>query len=103
MFYKLTPPIFVVGCFDLDPNRVLDIILESFECRPEYCDFFIPLLSGYISDKATMCHILGHKFHFYHQTQDSLTPESLYHVAALLIRHGLIELDMLYLHVSIHK
>merc|ERR1712071_444544 len=25
----------LIGCFNLDPNRVLDIILESFECRPQ--------------------------------------------------------------------
>jgi THO complex subunit 2 len=25
----------LIGYFNLDPNRVLDIILESFECQPE--------------------------------------------------------------------
>lgn len=28
------------------------------------------------------------------------TPSSLFHLAALLIKHGLVELDDLYLHVS---
>src|SRR5690349_617018 len=25
----------LIGCFNVDPNRVLDVILESFEIRPE--------------------------------------------------------------------
>ena len=55
----------VLGCFNLDPNRVLDIILEAFECRPELDQFFIPLIQSYINDRDTVCHILGFKFQFY--------------------------------------
>ena len=55
----------IVGCFNLDPNRVLDIILEAFECRPELDQFFIPLIQSYINDRDTVCHILGFKFQFY--------------------------------------
>lgn len=53
------------GCFNLDPNRVLDIILESLECRPELEDVLIELLHLYVNDQVTLCHILGFKFHFY--------------------------------------
>jgi THO complex subunit 2 len=55
----------VAGCFNLDPNRVLDVILEAFECRPELDAFFVPLLRSYMSDRDTLCHVLGFKFHFY--------------------------------------
>ena len=57
----------VAGCFNLDPNRVLDVILEVFECRPEHDDFFISLLESYMSmcEPQTLCHILGFKFKFY--------------------------------------
>ena len=57
----------VTGCFNLDPNRVLDVILEVFECRPEHDDFFISLLESYMSmcEPQTLCHILGFKFKFY--------------------------------------
>lgn len=54
----------ILGCFDLDPNRVLDTILESFECHPEEHEFYIPLLRAYIIDKLTLCHIIGFKFNF---------------------------------------
>ena len=55
----------VSGCFDLDPNRVIDVMLESFECRPHLQDFYLPLLRSYVSDAVTLCHILGFRFHFY--------------------------------------
>lgn len=90
----------LIGCFNLDPNRVLDIVLESFECRPDRLGMFIPLLKEYTADEETICHILGFKFHFYQQTQDSITPASLYNVAALLIAHRLVALEMLYPHLS---
>ncbi|KAK2152633.1 hypothetical protein LSH36_324g03014 [Paralvinella palmiformis] len=86
----------LIGCFNLDPNRVLDIILESFECRPEQELLFVPLLQKYMSDKATLCHMLGFKFHFYQQTHDSMTPSSLYQIAAILLHHNLVDLDTLY-------
>ena len=53
------------GCFNLDPNRVIDILLESFEMRPELESYHVPLIRSYIRDKATLCHVLGFKFQFY--------------------------------------
>ncbi|XP_012937232.1 THO complex subunit 2 [Aplysia californica] len=85
----------LIGCFDLDPNRVLDIILEAFECHPEEYKFYIPLLRAYIIDKLTLCHILGFKFHFREST-DWSTPKSLFKCAALLLNHQLVDLDDLY-------
>ena len=63
----------IAGCFNLDPNRVLDIILEAFECRPELDQFFIPLIQSYINDRDTVCHILGFKFQFYLVRNDCLS------------------------------
>lgn len=88
----------LIGCFDLDPNRVLDILLESFECRPEYEHFYISLFRAYMSEQKTLCHVLGFKFHFYQSAAED-TPVSLYQVAALLLKHGLIELEDLYSHL----
>uniref|UniRef100_A0A2K6N0V8 THO complex subunit 2 n=1 Tax=Rhinopithecus bieti TaxID=61621 RepID=A0A2K6N0V8_RHIBE len=88
------------GCFNLDPNRVLDVILEVFECRPEHDDFFISLLESYMSmcEPQTLCHILGFKFKFY-QEPNGETPSSLYRVAAVLLQFNLIDLDDLYVHL----
>ena len=58
------------GCFNLDPNRVLDIILEAFESQPAAHSVFVPLLSEYMNDYTRLCHILGFKFHFY-QVRDT--------------------------------
>ena len=53
------------GRFSLDPNRVLDIILEAFECHLDERDFFLPLLESYPCQSATFVNILGFKFHQY--------------------------------------
>uniref|UniRef100_A0A8C3HLX2 THO complex subunit 2 n=1 Tax=Chrysemys picta bellii TaxID=8478 RepID=A0A8C3HLX2_CHRPI len=90
----------LIGCFNLDPNRVLDIILEVYECRPEYDEFFVPLIESYMymCEPQTLCHILGFKFKFY-QEPNGETPSSLYRVAAVLLQHNLIDLEDLYVHL----
>jgi THO complex subunit 2 len=55
----------LAGCFNLDPNRVLDVIVESFECRPEEHVFFVGLLAMYNTDKAALCHLIGFKYQYY--------------------------------------
>ncbi|XP_028922954.1 THO complex subunit 2 isoform X3 [Ornithorhynchus anatinus] len=90
----------LIGCFNLDPNRVLDVILEVYECRPEYDEFFVPLIESYMymCEPQTLCHILGFKFKFY-QEPNGETPSSLYRVAAVLLQHHLIDLEDLYVHL----
>ena len=55
----------VIGYFNLDPNRVLDIILESFECQLDQHEFFVELLNLFMPDKQTMNELLGFKYKFY--------------------------------------
>ncbi|KAM9326092.1 THO complex subunit 2 [Gastrophryne carolinensis] len=90
----------LIGCFNLDPNRVLDIILEVYECRPNHDEFFVPLIESYMGmcEPQTLCHILGFKFKFY-QEPNGETPSSLYRVAAVLLQQNLIELEDLYVHL----
>lgn len=83
-----------LGCFNLDPNRVLDIILESFESRPELYNFFIPLIQSYMCDPKILCEVLGFKFCFYQN--EEITPKSLYLVTALMLQHRIISLDDIY-------
>ena len=56
-----------LGRFHLDPNRVVDIMLDAFEFNLEEEDFYITLLKEYSSnyDKSTLCNILGFKYQFY--------------------------------------
>ncbi|GAB6023947.1 THO complex subunit 2 [Chamberlinius hualienensis] len=86
----------LIGCFNLDPNRVLDVILESFENRPSEKDVFIPLIQSYMCNQTTLCEMLGFKFRFYQDAADADTPESLYTTAALMIQHDLISLNGIY-------
>ncbi|XP_053672541.1 THO complex subunit 2 [Anopheles nili] len=83
----------LIGCFNLDPNRVLDITLESFEARPEQDRIFIPLLQAYINDGNIICEVLGYKYRYFADVQ---TPGSLFKVTALLLQHGVIKLDDIY-------
>ncbi len=55
----------VIGYFNLDPNRVLDLILESFECQLNHHEFFVNLLKLYTPDQQTLNELLGFKFKFY--------------------------------------
>ncbi|VDI35716.1 THO complex subunit 2 [Mytilus galloprovincialis] len=87
----------LIGCFDLDPNRVLDILLETFENRPEHDQFYIPMFREYVSEPKTLCNIMGFKFKFYASEE---TPQSLYKMAAVLLENGLVDLDLLYPHLS---
>ena len=55
----------IIGYFNLDPNRVLDIILESFECQLDQHKFFVEVLKLYTPDSFTLNELLGFKFKYY--------------------------------------
>jgi len=74
----------------LDPNRVIDLVLEAFECQPN-CKFFIPLLQSLRPSAETVCEIIGFKL----QGQDR-PPESLFVMIALLLQNNVIELEGIY-------
>ncbi|XP_044176473.1 THO complex subunit 2-like isoform X1 [Acropora millepora] len=92
----------LIGRFNLDPNKTLDVLLDLFECRIELEDFFLPLLKSFMEkyESSALCHIMGFKFQFYKDQPDLPTPPSLFHLAALLIKHKLLQLDDLYPHLS---
>ena len=55
-----------IGRFSMDPNRVLDVILQSFESHFDQRHFFISLLRSYPCAPSTFINILGFKYHTYH-------------------------------------
>jgi THO complex subunit 2 len=84
----------LIGQFDLDPNRVFDIVLECFELQPENTTFLelIPLFP-----KSHTTHILGFKFQFYQRSEvEDPVPTGLYRLAATLIKANYIDLDSMY-------
>lgn len=108
------------GTFDLDPNRVIDIMLTAFESHPDRASHYVALLRAYVRRPASLVNILGFRFQQFGRIDaagstasmdegevltaasyapDS-TPETLYRIAALLIKAGLVSLDGLWPHVS---
>lgn len=83
----------LIGCFNVDPNRVLDVILESFEIRPERDAFYIPLMKSYMPDSKLISEVLGYKYRNY---CDETTPFSLYKITAILLQHDIIQLADIY-------
>ena len=70
----MTPAV-LSGRFNLDPNRVLDVILEAFEGHLDEREFFVSLLESYPCETTTFVNILGFKFHGY-QASVALVPVS---------------------------
>jgi len=76
----------LIGFFDLDPNRVLDIVLEALEAVPSRVAH--RGLVGLFNPKY-IPHMLGFKFQYYHG--QGQTPASLYHLCGLLLHQGRVQ------------
>lgn len=115
-----------IGYFDLDPNRVIDVLFDAFEraCSgahgataaaasnapagaPGQLGNFLALVDGF--QPQHVLQILGFKFrNYYEQTLSGkssngnigVAPQSLFDVAAMLVKTGRISLEGLYAHVS---
>ena len=68
---------------------MLDILLETFENRPQDDALFIPLIRSYMSDQQVLCEVLGFKY----RCTANATPFSLQRVTALMLQHEVIKLD----------
>ena len=55
----------LIGCFNLDPNRVLDIILEVFEVRLNLESLFVDLIRRFLDSSTALTQVLAFKFNFY--------------------------------------
>jgi THO complex subunit 2 len=85
----------LIGHFDLDPNRVFDLVLDAFEQQIDNTAF-VPLVL--VFPPAYLAHILGFKYQFY-QNDGRLAPKSLHKLTATLIKHQVLALDEIYPHV----
>ncbi|PKI58975.1 hypothetical protein CRG98_020620 [Punica granatum] len=87
----------LIGHFDLDPNRVFDIVLECFELQPDI-SIFLELIP--IFPKSHASQILGFKFQYYQRMEvNSPVPFGLYKITALLVKEEFIDLDSVYSHL----
>lgn len=85
----------LIGYYQLDPIRVLDIILDVFIANVEHYQFFISLLRNF----ENISQILGFKFRFY--TEATQTPVQMFWVAALLVKFELITIESIWNHLSV--
>ncbi|KAK8627665.1 hypothetical protein V6N13_135270 [Hibiscus sabdariffa] len=87
----------LIGHFDLDPNRVFDIVLECYELQPDN-NAFLQLIP--IFPKSHASQILGFKFQYYQRMEvNAPTPFGLYRLTALLVKEDFIDLDSIYAHL----
>ncbi|KAI8538772.1 hypothetical protein RHMOL_Rhmol09G0129800 [Rhododendron molle] len=87
----------LIGHFDLDPNRVFDIVLECFELQPDNC-VFLDLIP--IFPKSHASQILGFKFQYYQRMEVNCHVSlGLYQLTALLVKEDFIDLDSIYPHL----
>lgn len=100
LVYSFINSCILAGCFNLDPNRVLDIILESFEARPHLDKLFISLIKNYMVDPQVISEVLGFKLGNMEVLENYKEPPSLMTIIALLLQHGVISLDDIYPWVS---
>lgn len=81
----------LIGHFDLDPNRVFDIVLECYELQPDN-GVFLELIP--IFPKSHASQILGFKFQYYQRMDvNNHVPSELYQLAALLVKKEFIDLE----------
>ncbi|XP_024993820.1 THO complex subunit 2 isoform X1 [Cynara cardunculus var. scolymus] len=87
----------LIGHFNLDPNRVFDIVLECFELQPDN-NAFLNLIP--IFPKSNASQILGFKFQYYQRLEvNSTVPFGLYQLTAILVKKEFIDLDSIYTHL----
>jgi len=87
----------LIGYFDLDPNRVFDTILETYEQQPEN-SVFLELLPNFTYQNTT--YLLGFKLEWHQKPNTPNTPPHLLLVAASILKAGYTTMDELYVYLG---
>lgn len=87
----------LIGYFDLDPNRVLDLVLEALEAVPARVNNKA-LVS--LFNPSFIPHMVGFKFSLYAAPGAPVPPDSLYTMCGLLLSQGSISLSQVLPHLS---
>ena len=103
-----------LGYFDLDPNRVLDLVLDAYECYPDNL-YYHEIILGF--KREAIPHLLGLKYTNYNKItncntvcapaevfstfeQKGMTPLALFKITAHLIKAQIINLEDVWVHLS---
>ncbi|EDQ84834.1 uncharacterized protein MONBRDRAFT_34529 [Monosiga brevicollis MX1] len=87
----------LIGYFELDPNRVLDVILDMFEQTrsPE----LLNVIRDYAALGSSLASLVGFKFQNY-AAAETKTPKSLFEMTAVLMKQGLLTIEDIEPHLS---
>jgi hypothetical protein len=88
----------LIGQFNLDPNRVIDILLDCFEANSERANFYTGILSALKVSRHDLADILKRKFIFQEKLDGSAY--SLCNLAAIICEQGLVDLLPFFAFVS---
>ncbi|KAF2362580.1 THO complex subunitTHOC2 C-terminal [Trinorchestia longiramus] len=89
----------LIGCFNLDPNRVLDLILEAMECRPAEHNFYTSLLKLFPCQSVTLTEL----FRFRMMACTTLAMQKpVFTSMALLVQAGVLSLEETYAWLTPH-
>ena len=87
----------LIGRFRLDPNRVLDAVLEAYEMCASTSTIFNRLLA--LFKRANYAHTLGFKLQQLH-ARGAVTPPSLMCLIGRMVDAGELELDAIWPHLA---
>ena len=89
----------LIGQFSLDPNRVMDLILEAAEFYPQHFDFLVEFIQMYPSGSGTLSQLLAFKLSGIKNGADQEPPHKFYKLLALVIKSGVLSLNEIYLNL----
>jgi len=89
----------LIGYFDLDPNRVFDLVLEAMELQQAATQTYLKLIS--LFRVSNLPHIVGFRYRSYvKQGKPESTAKSLHTMTAKLLEQGLLKLDDIFPHLE---
>ena len=86
----------LIGQFSLDPNRVMDVILEVTEFYPQHFDFLVKLIHTYPSGVDTLQQLLTFKLFATKSSPDTDPPYKFFKLLALLMQSEVVPLEQMY-------
>jgi len=80
----------LIGQFNLDPNRVIDLLLDCFEANPERASYYTGILNALKINQGDLSDILKRKFIYQEKVEGSAY--SLCNLAAVICEQKLIDI-----------
>ncbi|KAF6204563.1 hypothetical protein GE061_018723 [Apolygus lucorum] len=84
----------LIGCFSLDPTRVIDIILDNFQLNPFNVDLYVPLLKKYMPEINLLSEVVGFRYLTFNENES--TPRALHVMVCVMLHHNVITIDDVY-------